>query len=123
MFLPEKITSGTGPSDKIFLYFFQRICKNAQDGYITFFRMVFVLKKTFEHKEVLKMKKGIHPNYGPATVTCACGKVWEIKSTRKEYKVGICAECHPFFTGKQKLVDIAGRVEKFRRRYDKKASE
>ena len=69
------------------------------------------------------MKKGIHPNYGPATVTCACGKVWEIKSTRKEYKVGICADCHPFFTGKQKLVDIAGRVEKVSRRYDKKASE
>ena len=69
------------------------------------------------------MKKGIHPNYGPATVTCACGKVWEIKSTREEHKVGICADCHPFFTGKQKLVDIAGRVEKFRRRYDKKASE
>ena len=68
-----------------------------------------------------KMKKDIHPSYGPATVTCACGKVWEIKSTRKEYKVGICAECHPFFTGKQKLVDIAGRVEKFRRRYDKAA--
>lgn len=69
----------------------------------------------------VKMKKEIHPNYGPATVTCACGKVWEINSTRKEYKVGICAECHPFFTGKQKLVDIAGRVEKFRRRYDKAA--
>ena len=74
-------------------------------------------KIIFNINEVCTMKKGIHPNYGPATVTCACGKVWEIKSTRKEYKVGICADCHPFFTGKQKLVDIAGRG------YDKKASE
>ena len=65
------------------------------------------------------MKEGIHPKYGPAKVICACGKVWDIYSTRKEQKVGICAECHPFITGKQKLVDVAGRVEKFRRRYKK----
>ena len=45
------------------------------------------------------MKKDVHPTYGPATVTCACGKVWNIMSTRKEFKVGICADCHPFFTG------------------------
>ena len=64
-----------------------------------------------------EMKEGIHPNYGPAKVICACGKVWDIYSTRKEQKVGICAECHPFITGKQKLVDTAGRVEKFNRRY------
>ena len=69
------------------------------------------------------MKKDVHPNYGPATVTCACGKVWNIMSTRKEFKVGICAECHPFFTGKQKLVDTAGRVEKFNRRYQKVAKK
>ncbi len=71
---------------------------------------------------VCKMKSGIHPNYGPAKVICACGKTWEIMSTRKEQKVGICAECHPFITGKQKLVDVAGRVEKFRRRYEKKGA-
>ena len=52
------------------------------------------------------MKEGIHPKYGPAKVICACGKVWEIYSTRKEQKVGICAECHPFITGKQKLVPL-----------------
>ena len=67
------------------------------------------------------MKEGIHPNYGPAKVICACGKVWEINSTRKKQRVGICADCHPFFTGKQKLVDIAGRVDKFNKRYGKKA--
>ena len=54
------------------------------------------------------MKKDIHPKYEDAIVTCACGEVWHIKSTRPEYKVGICAKCHPFFTGKQKFVDTAG---------------
>jgi len=66
------------------------------------------------------MKKGIHPEYTAATVHCACGKVWETRSTRKDVRVGICAACHPFFTGKQKLIDTAGRVERFRQRYDKK---
>ena len=65
------------------------------------------------------MKKDLHPEYGDAIVTCACGEVWHIKSTRKEYKVGICAKCHPFFTGKQKFVDTAGRIDKFNRRYKK----
>jgi len=63
------------------------------------------------------MKKEIHPKYGDAKVSCACGKVWEIKSTATERKIGICASCHPFFTGQQKLVDTAGRVDKFRKRY------
>lgn len=67
------------------------------------------------------MKKDIHPVYGPATVTCACGKIWEINAVRKETKVGICAACHPFFTGKQKFVDSEGRVERFNRRYAKKS--
>ena len=65
------------------------------------------------------MKKGIHPDYGTAKVQCACGKIWEMNSTRKEQRVGICSDCHPFFTGKQKFIDTAGRVEKFRRRYQK----
>ena len=67
------------------------------------------------------MKKGIHPDYGAATVHCACGKIWETRSTRKDIRVGICAACHPFFTGKQKLVDTAGRIERFNQRYAKKA--
>ncbi|OPX35153.1 MAG: 50S ribosomal protein L31 [Desulfobacteraceae bacterium 4484_190.2] len=63
------------------------------------------------------MKKGIHPKYGKATVTCACGNVFETGSTVKDIKVEICSNCHPFFTGKQKLVDSAGRVERFKRKY------
>ena len=63
------------------------------------------------------MKKGIHPKYEKATVTCACGNVFETGSTVKDIKVEICSNCHPFFTGKQKLVDSAGRVERFKRKY------
>jgi large subunit ribosomal protein L31 len=67
------------------------------------------------------MKKDLHPTYyKDAKVICACGKVWETGSTQKESKVGICAACHPFFTGKQKFVDTAGRVERFRQRYGMK---
>jgi large subunit ribosomal protein L31 len=63
------------------------------------------------------MKEGIHPNYGPATIRCACGEVFETGSTKKEIKVEICSKCHPFYTGKQKLVDTSGRVDKFNRRF------
>lgn len=66
------------------------------------------------------MKKGIHPEYKIATVTCACGNEFETKSTVGDLKVEICSACHPFFTGKQKLVDSAGRVEKFLKKYGKK---
>ena len=64
------------------------------------------------------MKKDIHPKYEPTTVTCACGYVMEIRSTVKDIKVEICSNCHPFFTGKQKLVDTAGRVERFKKKYN-----
>jgi large subunit ribosomal protein L31 len=63
------------------------------------------------------MKKGIHPEYQEAIVTCACGNTFKTRSTKKEIRVEICSQCHPFFTGKQKLVDSAGRVEKFRKKY------
>lgn len=63
------------------------------------------------------MKQGIHPDYQEATITCACGAVYKTRSTRRMIKIGICAACHPFFTGEQKFVDTAGRVEKFARRY------
>ncbi len=69
------------------------------------------------------MKKKVHPAYGDAKITCACGEVWNTRSTKKEVKVAICAKCHPFFTGKQKFVDTAGRVERFRKRYQKKTVE
>lgn len=64
------------------------------------------------------MKKGIHPNYGETTITCACGNVIHTSSTDKDIKVEICSACHPFFTGKQKLVDTAGRIDRFKRRYN-----
>jgi large subunit ribosomal protein L31 len=64
------------------------------------------------------MRADIHPNYQLTTITCACGNTIETKSTAKDIKVEICSKCHPFFTGKQKLVDTAGRVERFKRRYN-----
>jgi len=67
------------------------------------------------------MKKGIHPAYHEVTVTCACGNTFKTRSTKKELKVEICSACHPFFTGKQKFVDTAGRIEKFTRKYGEKA--
>lgn len=65
------------------------------------------------------MKAGIHPKYVKAIVVCACGNTWETRSTKPEIKLEICSNCHPFFTGKQRLVDTAGRVERFRRKYRK----
>lgn len=69
------------------------------------------------------MKPEIHPEYKPITLTCACGAVIETRSTRDEIHVDICSSCHPFYTGKQKLMDTAGRVERFRKKYAKKGSK
>ena len=63
------------------------------------------------------MKKDIHPHYVETTITCACGNVIQTRSTEKDIKVEICSACHPFFTGKQKLVDTAGRIDRFKKRY------
>jgi len=63
------------------------------------------------------MKKDIHPKYEPTTITCVCGNVIETRSTVKDISVEICSSCHPFFTGKQKLVDTAGRIERFKKKY------
>ena len=65
------------------------------------------------------MKNGIHPNYVDCTITCACGNVIQTRSTRPEIRVEVCSKCHPFYTGKQKLVDTGGRVERFKRRFAK----
>ena len=65
------------------------------------------------------MKNGIHPAYKPVSVTCACGETFVTRSTREDLRLEICAKCHPFFTGKQKLIDSAGRVERFQKRYTK----
>ncbi len=64
------------------------------------------------------MKEGIHPEYSPITIRCACGNTIETGSTLKQITVEICSACHPFFTGKMKYVDTAGRVEKFQRKYN-----
>ncbi len=64
------------------------------------------------------MKKGIHPAYFETTITCACGNVIKTRSTVKDIKVEICSACHPFYTGKKKIVDSSGRVEKFKKKYN-----
>ncbi|MCK4519473.1 MAG: 50S ribosomal protein L31 [Candidatus Omnitrophica bacterium] len=66
------------------------------------------------------MKDKLHPEYKESTITCACGNVVHTRSTKQNIKVEICSKCHPFFTGTQKLVDSAGRVERFRKKYSKK---
>ncbi len=68
------------------------------------------------------MKKEIHPKYGPAVIRCACGNVIETSSTKPEISVDICSACHPLFTGKQKLVDTAGRIDRFRKKYGSRSS-
>jgi large subunit ribosomal protein L31 len=67
------------------------------------------------------MKKDIHPKYEEATVHCSCGNTFSTRSTKPELRIELCSQCHPFYTGKQKLVDTGGRVERFNRRFDKKA--
>ncbi len=68
-------------------------------------------------KEVNRMKEGLHPNYEKTTIRCACGATFEVGSTKKDIKVEICSKCHPFYTGKQKLVDTSGRVDKFNKKF------
>ena len=69
-------------------------------------------------KEVKIMKEGLHPEYQTATVKCACGETFETRSTKKDISIEICSKCHPFFTGKQKIVDAGGRVDKFRKKFN-----
>jgi large subunit ribosomal protein L31 len=66
------------------------------------------------------MKKDLHPAYGETTISCACGNVIRVRSTGKDMHVNACSACHPYFTGKATLIDAAGRVEQFRKRYGKK---
>lgn len=63
------------------------------------------------------MKQGLHPEYGKTTIRCACGAEWQTCSTKQDIRVEVCSKCHPFYTGKQKLVDTGGRVDRFKRRY------
>ena len=69
------------------------------------------------------MKTNIHPKYEEARVVCACGESWTTRSTKKEIHVEICSACHPFFTGKQKLMDTAGRIDRFNKKYAQKGTK
>jgi large subunit ribosomal protein L31 len=69
------------------------------------------------------VKKGIHPAYHEVVIRCACGAEYTTRSTRKSYNIEICSACHPFFTGKEKLVDSAGRIERFNRKYGLQQAE
>jgi len=71
--------------------------------------------------KVQAVKEKIHPKYVESTVHCACGETWKTRSTTPQIHVEICSQCHPFFTGKQKLIDTAGRVERFNKKYGKSA--
>lgn len=86
--------------------------------YNTFRVLIHTLFVIFKlEKEVNIMKEGIHPDYQQTTIRCACGEVIETGSTKKDITVEICSKCHPFYTGKQKLVDTSGRVEKFNKKF------
>jgi large subunit ribosomal protein L31 len=76
------------------------------------------MHETKQEVEVI-MKKDIHPDYSQTSIQCACGNVLEVGSTKNNIRVEICSQCHPFFTGKQKLIDTAGRIERFRKKYEK----
>lgn len=69
------------------------------------------------------MKDNIHPKYVPSMITCACGAVYDTRSTHNDFSVDVCAACHPFYTGRMKLMDTQGRIERFRRKYGAKTTE
>lgn len=81
----------------------------------SFLRLKKAKKRMRKRGEIMKDK--IHPKYGTATVRCVCGETFETGSVKKELKVEICSKCHPFYTGKQKLVDTGGRVDRFKKRF------
>lgn len=96
------------------------VCYNTK-GILFFIEINYIC--TDYNKEVKSVKEGIHPKYVKATVRCACGNTFETGSTKEDLRVEICSKCHPFFSGKQKLVDTGGRVERFKKRYGLKDAE
>ena len=84
---------------------------------ITFYysQLITLYRKVLLKEE--EMKEGIHPDYSEITVKCLCGNTFQTRSTKKEISTEICSACHPFYTGKQKLIDTAGRVERYKKRY------
>lgn len=98
----------------------QRTCKACFPVLECRLRLVsnaFMQVKAAYESETIIMKKGIHPKYEQTTIRCACGAVYHTGSTKKDITVEICSKCHPFYTGKQKLVDTSGRVDKFNKKY------
>jgi len=89
--------------------FNQRFLKESGDFYLPWRNLSAILFGS--------MKAGLHPEYNETTIICACGAAYQTRSTRDNIKIGICSACHPFFTGEQKFIDTAGRIEKFTRRY------
>jgi large subunit ribosomal protein L31 len=81
------------------------------------YRLLAILQHDDNEQAGCAMKADIHPNYQTVTVHCACGNTWQTRSTSKDIHVEICSQCHPYYTGKQKLMDTAGRIERFRQRY------
>ena len=81
-----------------------------------------IIPRFTQARRFTEMKEKIHPEYHEVQVSCACGNSFKTRSTKPELKVEICSACHPFFTGKQKLVDSAGRVERFQKRYQKQSA-
>jgi large subunit ribosomal protein L31 len=81
-----------------------------------------IINARFQGRLLVMPKKGIHPTYKPATITCACGHTLETYSTRGSFMVDICSNCHPFYTGKQKFLDTGGRIERFNKKYGKKTT-
>jgi large subunit ribosomal protein L31 len=79
--------------------------------------LLWAFRKSVPEKNEADMKEGIHPKYHKVLVTCACGNKFETRSTKSDIRLELCSACHPFFTGKQKLIDTAGRIERFQRRY------
>jgi large subunit ribosomal protein L31 len=75
------------------------------------------IERPSKEKEVKIMKEGLHPNYQQTTIRCACGNVIETGSTKKDIRVEVCSKCHPFYTGKQKMVDTGGRVSRFNKKF------
>ena len=94
----------------IILMFGMWYVSNAAGGRLIALRLANIMEET-------EMKKDIHPNYGECIVRCACGETFKSGSVKGELKVEICSKCHPFFTGRQKLVDTGGRVDRFKKRY------
>lgn len=82
-----------------------------------------IRKRPTHGQRRIQVKKEIHPDYVACTVSCACGNTFETRATKPEIKIDICSNCHPFYTGKQKLVDSEGRVDRFMRKYGKAAAK